>query len=97
MEKITINLSGATSKESIQDILVSCLALPDYYGRNLDALFDCVSTMFLKKRVEITLSGTEDVPEELTGYVNGIKRIFNRVASEAVQTSDATFIMVNIR
>ena len=94
MERITINLSGVTSKDAIQDILVSSLPLPDYYGRNLDALYDCVSTMFIRKRVEITLLGTESVPEELMSYVRGIKKIFSRVASESTQTSDATFIQV---
>lgn len=94
MERITINLSGATSKEAIQDILVSSLPLPDYYGRNLDALYDCVSTMFIKKRTEITITGVETLPEELIRYGNSIGNIFKRVSREYYQISDSSLLII---
>lgn len=94
MERITINLSGATSKEAIQDILVSSLPLPEYYGRNLDALYDCVSTMFIKKRTEITIIGVETLPEELIRYGNSISNIFKRVSREYYQISDSSLLII---
>ena len=94
MERITINLAGATSKEGIQDILVSSLPLPDYYGRNLDALYDCASTVFIKKRTEITIIGIDTLPEELVGYGNSISNIFKRVAHEFYQVSDSSLLIV---
>ncbi len=38
-----IDLSGAETKEQLHDILKAGLGLPDYYGRNLNALWDCLT------------------------------------------------------
>lgn len=94
MERITINLTGATSKDAIQDILVNSLPLPEYYGRNLDALNDCLSTMFIGKRVEITLIGLDEVPSDLAGYVNGLRRVFMDAAAETYKVSDPSILII---
>ena len=94
MNRVTIDLTGASTKDAIQDILVSSLSLPEYYGRNLDALYDCVSTMFIKQRTEINMVGFDSLPEELMGYGNSIRKILQRIARESIQVSDATLIIV---
>ncbi len=44
MEKVFyIDLSEVTTKEELQDLLVRELPLPDYYGKNLDALHDILT------------------------------------------------------
>ena len=35
-----IDLTEVSTKEELQEALVETLPLPDYYGRNLDALYD---------------------------------------------------------
>lgn len=40
-----VDLSGVTSKEELHDALQRSLPLPDYYGRNLDALFDALTSL----------------------------------------------------
>lgn len=45
MVKYTINGSAMTDHASAHDELQRALDLPAHYGRNLDALWDCVSTM----------------------------------------------------
>jgi len=41
MEKVFyIDLEEVSTKEELQDLLTEILPLPDYYGRNLDALCD---------------------------------------------------------
>ena len=40
-----IDLSKMDSREAIHDYFEKMLELPDYYGRNLDALHDVISTM----------------------------------------------------
>lgn len=43
MEKITLQGGDLTSKERLHEILKRDLELPDYYGANLDALWDCLT------------------------------------------------------
>ena len=40
-----IDCTNATSKEALHQHLKEVLLLPDYYGGNLDALFDCLTQM----------------------------------------------------
>ncbi|MFZ5596902.1 MAG: barstar family protein [Bacillota bacterium] len=40
MVKVTVEGKKITSEEKLHDILQEKLGLPDYYGRNLDALWD---------------------------------------------------------
>ena len=42
MNKIIINLNTCQSPSQIHDEFYEKLDLPDYYGRNLDALHDCL-------------------------------------------------------
>ncbi|MBU3075442.1 barstar family protein [Clostridium estertheticum] len=43
MKKIILDGTQFTSKEKLHAILKSELQLPDYYGNNLDALWDCLT------------------------------------------------------
>ena len=51
----TVTLDGAVlaSKEALHQTLAQALAFPDWYGGNLDALFDCLTD--LSEEVSITL------------------------------------------
>ena len=40
MKKIILNFSGIINREEIHDYLISALKLPQYYGKNLDALYE---------------------------------------------------------
>lgn len=42
---ITLDATKLNDKEKAHDYLAEVLSLPDYYGKNLDALYDCVSDM----------------------------------------------------
>lgn len=44
MEKYIINSADLTDRETTHTILKETLHLPDYYGNNLDALWDVLST-----------------------------------------------------
>ena len=94
MERITIDLTHATTKDSIHDILISSLELPSYYGRNLDALNDLVSTMFLGKRTEITLIGLNTLPEDIKNYGEKLSKVFSNASKSSCKVSDSTFLMV---
>lgn len=44
MNFITLDGSKFTDKETFHSLIKSNFKLPDYYGCNLDALWDCITT-----------------------------------------------------
>ncbi|MBQ8507508.1 MAG: barstar family protein [Clostridia bacterium] len=45
MAKYILDGAHMTSRAAAHDEIARALELPDYYGRNLDALWDCISAM----------------------------------------------------
>lgn len=43
MKKIILDFSNLKNAEEIHEYLFQKMELPEYYGRNLDALYDCLS------------------------------------------------------
>jgi len=78
----TINLNGArmTDKAATHAYLKRKLALPDYYGENLDALWDCLSTDFSGKT--ITIHKVEKITDNLGPYGEALIRLFQDAAAE---------------
>jgi len=52
----TLDLSPVQTKEQLHDLLKDALRLPEHYGKNLDALWDCL-TSDLECPCEIRISG----------------------------------------
>ena len=79
---ITIRLDGAqmTSKKVAHEYLKKKLMLPDYYGENLDALWDCLSTDFSPKR--IIFVNPEQMHENLSDYGDSILKLFAEIAEQ---------------
>ena len=46
-------LDGSTGKAAIHDHLAQELRFPDWYGRNLDALYDCLTEVSEDVRIEL--------------------------------------------
>lgn len=61
MNKIT--LDGKEIKKDEHEYLIEELDLPDYYGRNLDALYDCLTE--IGKETEIEIINSEYVSQDL--------------------------------
>ena len=62
--EIIIDGALMTSRAAAHDELARALNLPDYYGRNLDALYDCLSTM----PVTVTILHPEAMLSALGSY-----------------------------
>ena len=45
MKEITLDCSRITDATQLHQALFSALALPDWYGHNLDALLDCLTEL----------------------------------------------------
>lgn len=56
-----MKLDGKLINQSGHDYLMEALDLPDYYGKNLDALYDCLTEI----ECEIELVNAGEVDEDI--------------------------------
>lgn len=80
MKEIYLNGAKMTDKAGTHAYLKRKLNLPDYYGENLDALWDCLSTDFSQKK--IIIHRPETIIENLGPYGRSIIKLFQEVAEE---------------
>ena len=56
-----MQLDGKLIKKDGHDYLMEALDLPDYYGKNLDALYDCLTEM----ECDIVLVNADEVDRDI--------------------------------
>ena len=61
MTHITVNCAGLETKDQLHSHLAHAMAFPDWYGANLDALYDCLTD--LDEDVHLHLAGWEQLPD----------------------------------
>lgn len=76
MKQITLNGNVLADAAKVHDYLMETLEFPEYYGKNLDALYDCLTDL---ENVEITITA----PEENGAIYQRILRIFKIAVREA--------------
>ena len=79
MELIIIDGRRMTSVEQTHEYLAKTLRLPPYYGRNLDALHDCLTD--LSRDVWIVLINGDLMDEALGEYAEKLRRVFTDVGN----------------
>ena len=67
MKRVELIGAQLKDKELLHDVLAQLLELPEYYGRNLDALHDCLTQL---QDVELVLIGWPD-----EGYLARVRRV----------------------
>ncbi len=72
----------------LHDRLASSLELPEWYGRNLDALFDCLTDM--REDTEIRLLHKDALTDRLGGYAKALEKVLQEAAeaNPKVELSD---------
>ena len=87
MEIIRLDGAGLCRREAAFESLGEALALPEWWGRNLDALYDCL-TGELGRPVRLELTGREAM--EATDFGGRLLRTLED-AAEASACFDVTF------
>lgn len=75
MEQITLDGNVLADASQVHDYLKKCLQFPKYYGKNLDALHDCLTDL---EQLEITITP----PDEDGAIFQRIIRVFKSAARE---------------
>jgi len=75
MKQITIDGNMLADAEKCHDYLQEMLAFPEYYGKNLDALYDCLTDL---EDMEITIT----LPEEGKEICQNILRVIRAAERE---------------
>lgn len=68
------------NKEMLHDILADSLGFPGWYGRNLDALHDCLTDV--QEKTEIRLQNESDLTARLGNYAAALSKVFAVSAEE---------------
>ena len=84
MKQITLEGNLLADAAKVHDYLKEMLEFPEYYGNNLDALYDCLTDL---DNVEITIN----LPEEDGAIFQKVLRVFKA----ADRKNDSMKLIVN--
>lgn len=65
MTNYTINLRNVKTVYTLHQELKNSLNLPEYYGMNMDALWDCISSADIEIPATIYIEGINSLPKDL--------------------------------
>ena len=81
MTTYTIDLTKVHSYYELHEHLMEVLPLPDYYGRNLDALWDSLYCWF-DGPTTIEVKGLNTVSKEMEETVQGLCKVLSDLHTE---------------
>ena len=79
METIRLDGAGLCRREDAMALLGRALALPEWWGRNLDALYDCLTGLGRPVRLELTGRGAM----EATDFGGRLLRVLEDAAADS--------------
>lgn len=82
MKKIILDGTEMTSRKSLHEYLAGTLSFPDYYGKNLDALNDCLREFC--NGCELEIKNADIMKKELGSYAHSVLSVFSDVACDGV-------------
>ena len=76
--KITIDGNEITTRDELHSFLAEKLSFPDTYGRNLDALFDCLTDIHTETEIEIL--NRKQLTENLGNYAKALEKVLSQAS-----------------
>ena len=81
MKTITLDLTKCNYVMEIYKEIKETFELPEYFGNNLDALWDCLRYSW-EEDIHTRIIGTKALPKELHEHMNKILEVFDEVHEE---------------
>lgn len=78
--RVTLSGNKMTSREALHTYLAKKLTFPSYYGKNLDALHDCLCER--STPLHITVTYTDRLKEHLGDYGETLLQVIQDAAEE---------------
>ncbi len=70
-----IDLRGVRDRSGLHDRIEQALPLPQWYGRNLDALYDVLTEPVFGEGCTVYFTGCEDFEESMPGYFRALQQM----------------------
>jgi ribonuclease inhibitor len=80
MKVITMDCRGCVPRSNLHRVFADALAFPDYYGNNLNALYDCLTE--IGEDTQIQLLYWQAVEEKLGHYAQNARRAMEDAAEK---------------
>lgn len=80
MREAVLDGARTHSREDLHTALAGALPLPEWYGRNLDALLDCLTD--LGEDVTLRVANWEALAEALGAYASALLCVLRRAEAE---------------
>lgn len=81
MNRIVLDFDGVKSLWALHEYLKEMFHLPEYYGHNMDALWDCLHCSF-ECPTTIVLKNVEKIPPEMGRAVELMLELFDDLQRE---------------
>ncbi|MBQ2545097.1 MAG: barstar family protein [Clostridia bacterium] len=82
MRYVILNGAAVTDRKTLYDALEAHLELPDYFGRNLDALHDVLGDLLAAQPLTLEIEGTETLLRTLGRYGEAFLHMLDDTAKE---------------
>lgn len=86
MKLITLDFTGIRSNWELHEYFKNVFELPGYYGRNMDALWDCLRCSFEENTV-ITLKNLDSLPKDMHAVIPIIQELFRDLEREEAEVT----------
>ncbi len=70
---VEVDFAGVTKKQEVHTRLATALGFPDYYGKNWDAFWDCITSLDATPQ-KIRVSGLRSLMAELPREATLLKK-----------------------